>query len=184
MTGIVGPEWLRQIESRRGAALGDGRELGQAHARRRDGRRHLRRHRGRPARNIAEVALSLDNPRPRRAGAFNEHDELEIVAPHRARRRLGSTASTAARCARATCSSSSPMPRPARIRRAGQPGPHRRHHQRQAGRAPRAPRRGGRHQPACIRAATRPSCGSRRPRANLARLDDVLADARSAARER
>ncbi len=34
-------EWLRQVEPRRGAALGDGRKLLQEHARVRHGRRHL-----------------------------------------------------------------------------------------------------------------------------------------------
>jgi hypothetical protein len=37
------PQRLRQVQSRRGPALGDGRELVQEHARLRHGRRHLRR---------------------------------------------------------------------------------------------------------------------------------------------
>ena len=41
LTGVVGPERLRQVQSGRGAALGDGRKLVQEHARVRHGRRHL-----------------------------------------------------------------------------------------------------------------------------------------------
>ena len=48
LTGIVGPERLRQVQRGRGAALGDGRAEHALAARRRDGRRDLRRHR-RPA---------------------------------------------------------------------------------------------------------------------------------------
>ena len=50
-------ERVRQVQRGRGAALGDGRELRPQHARRRDGRRDLRRHRG--------AALA----QPRRGGA-------------------------------------------------------------------------------------------------------------------
>jgi hypothetical protein len=56
------PQWLRQIEPARGAALGDGREQRQVDARRRHGGRDLRRHRDAAG---ARFRRSLD---PRRAG--------------------------------------------------------------------------------------------------------------------
>ena len=44
LTGVVGPERLRQIQPARSAALGHGRDLAQEHARGRHGRRDLLRH--------------------------------------------------------------------------------------------------------------------------------------------
>ena len=69
----------------------------------------------RPARNIAEVMLILDNKTRTAPAMVDDSDQLDIVAPHRARPRLG-LRSTAARSAPATCRHCSPMPRPARAR--------------------------------------------------------------------
>ena len=112
------PQWLRQVEPARGAALGDGRKLVQEHARVRHGRRHLLRH-GAPAppatspRSRSRSTMPTARRRPR----FNDADDLRGVAPHRARGRARPTASTARRRAPATCSCCSPMPRPAPARR-------------------------------------------------------------------
>ena len=69
LTGVVGPERLRQVQHARSAALGDGGQLGQGHARRRHGRRDLRRHRraalAQPCRGDADDRQR----RPHRAGA-------------------------------------------------------------------------------------------------------------------
>src|ERR1700687_1654271 len=70
-------QWLRQIQSRRGAALGDGRSLAQAAARRRDGRCDL--WRVRPARTLAEVALTIDNSARDAPFAYNETTTIEVV---------------------------------------------------------------------------------------------------------
>ena len=113
----------------------------------------------RPARNTAEVMLFLDNADRTAPAQFNEHEALEVVAPHRAREGLDLSASTAARCARATCSSCSPTPRPARARprwciraasaRSSRPSPS------SAAACWKKPPAS----PACMRAATRRSCG-------------------------
>ena len=111
------PQRLRQIESRRSAALGDGRKLVQEHARVGDGRRHLLRRRraavAQPRRSRPD-ARQFRSPRARR---LQRRRDDRSHAPHRARVRARPIASTAARCGRATCSCCSPTPPPARARR-------------------------------------------------------------------
>ena len=138
------PERLRQIESRRGAALGDGRKLVQEHARLGDGRRHLLRRRraavAQPRRGRPD-ARQFRSPRARR---LQRRRDDRGHAPHRARARLDL---------------SRQRPRGARARRAvavrrrlhrralagaGAPGPDRRDHRRQAAGAAADPRGGGR----------------------------------------
>ena len=73
------PQRLRQVQPRRGAALGDGRDLGQVDARRRDGRRHLRRQRRRGRRATSPRSCWCSTtPTARCRPTFNDHDELEI----------------------------------------------------------------------------------------------------------
>ena len=147
-------ERLRQVQPRRGAALGDGRSVGQAAARRRDGRRDLRRLRQPAGAQPRRGRADHRQRRARRAGAFNERRRsrsraASCAAPARP------TGSTDARCAPATCSCCSPMPRP---------GPHSGALVGQGrigaliaakpSRAARAARRGGRHRRAA-RAAPR-----------------------------
>jgi chromosome segregation protein len=71
-------EWLRQVEPCRGAALGDGRELLQEHARVRHGRRHLLRLRPRGPRATPPKSRCSSTIRPHRAAAFNDADELQV----------------------------------------------------------------------------------------------------------
>ena len=111
------PERLRQVEPRRGAPLGDGRELVQEHARVRHGRRHLL---GQPQPPGAQHGRSLARRRqcrPHGAGRLQRCRGDRDHAGASSARPARSTASTAATCAPATCSCSSPTPRPARIRR-------------------------------------------------------------------
>ena len=158
------PQRLRQVEPRRGLALGDGRKLVQEHARRGDGRSDLLRRRraavaqsrrGRPD------ARQFRSPRARRLQRFRDD---RSHAPHRARVGLDL---------------SRQRPRGARARRAaavrrrlhrralagvGAPGPDRRDHRRQAAGAAADPRGGGRR----LRPAFAPprgrAAGSRGPR--------------------
>ena len=159
LTGVVGPERLRQVEPRRGAALGDGRELVQKHARVRHGRRHLFRApaSARPATSRRSASRSTMRAAPRPQPSTMPTSSRSPAASSASRARP--TASTAARCAPATCRSCSPTPRPARA------------HRRWSGRArsPRSSRPSRRRvaafskmppvSPACTRAATRRSCG-------------------------
>ena len=71
-------ERLRQVEPGRGAALGDGRDLAQVDARRRHGRRDLRRHQ-QPAGAQHRRSGDAHRQRDRKAPAqFNEHETLEV----------------------------------------------------------------------------------------------------------
>ena len=70
-------ERVRQVESGRGAALGDGREFVEKHARVGHGRCDFLRRRDRPARNMAEVVLFLDNSDRSAPALFNDG---EIIA--------------------------------------------------------------------------------------------------------
>ena len=79
MTGIVRAQWLRQIQFGRGAAMGDGRDLRQTHARRRDGRRHLRRHRRTAVAQCRRSRLALDNAEHNAPKPYDEVSEIEIV---------------------------------------------------------------------------------------------------------
>ena len=139
------PERLRQVQPRRGAALGDGRKLVQEHARVRHGRRHLLR--------LGDAAVAQHRRgdavprqwRPHRARRLQRRRRVAGVAPHRARGRLDlpHQRQGGARQGRATA-----VRRPV-DRRAlaldGRAGPHRRADPGQAAGAPRAARRGGRH---------------------------------------
>ncbi len=69
----------------------------------------------RPARNNAEVAISIDNSERSAPAAFNDQDLIEI-ARRIEREAVPPIGSTAARCAPATCRSCLPTPRPARVR--------------------------------------------------------------------
>ncbi len=117
----------------------------------------------RPARNNAEVAMQIDNTRAQGAGAVQRARDRSTSRAGSSARRARPIASTAARCARATCRSCSPTPRPARARprwciraasaRSSRPSPS------SAGAcSKRRPAF-----PACMRAATRRSCGCARP---------------------
>ena len=113
LTGMVGPERLRQVQHRRSVALGHGRKLGQGPARRRDGRRHLQRL-GQPGRPTT-WPRSACKLRGRAVGLAGFDDGRT-----RSRSRAGSaaaparpTGSTAARPGRATSSCCSPTPGPA-----------------------------------------------------------------------
>ena len=109
-------ERLRQVEPRRGAALGDGRELLQELARLRHGGRDLLRH-DRTA--GAQPRRSRRSPSTTPAGSPPPRSSGRPRSRSAARSRAGSaraTASTAARSAPATCSCSSPTPPPARAR--------------------------------------------------------------------
>ena len=109
-------ERLRQVESGRGAALGDGRDVVQEHARLRDGGRHLRRLR--PA-SLAQQRRGRPRARqfrPPRAGRVQRRRDDRGLRAASSASRARPIASTAARCAPATCSSCSPTLRPARAR--------------------------------------------------------------------
>ena len=100
---------------------------------------------GRPARNHAEVAVSIDNSDRKAPASFNEFGYARSLAPHHARAWLDLPRQRP-RGARAR------RRRPVRRRfdrlalaRFGAPGPHRRDHPGAAGPAPPRPRRGGRH---------------------------------------
>ena len=111
------PERLRQVEHPGSDALGDGRKLRQGHARRRDGRRHLLRHRRAALAQPRRGRAVHRQRRPRRARPSTPTTRCwrwcaaSTAAPARP------SASTAARCARATCSCCSPTPPPGPIRR-------------------------------------------------------------------
>ena len=123
----------------------------------------------RPARNNAEVAMLRRQFRPLGAGRLQRPGRDRDRAPHRARSRLRPIASTAAKCARATCRSCSPTPPPARARRrwctraasarSSRPSPS------SAAACWRKPPAF----PACMPAATRPSCGCKAAETNLLR---------------
>ena len=111
------PERLRQVEPAGSPALGDGRQLRQGHARRRHGRRDLRRL-GRPARPQPRRGdADHRQRRPRRAGPARQRSGAGGGAAHRPGRRLDLPDQRRARCGRATCSCCSPTPRPAPTRR-------------------------------------------------------------------
>ncbi len=111
----------------------------------------------RPARNLAEVILHLDN-RDRMAPAmFNDQSELQVS--RRIERGEGSLY-------RVNGSDVRGQGRPASVRRCddrrtvdspGEPGPDRRHHQREAAGSGAACSRRRRESPACTAAAMRPS---------------------------
>ena len=158
------PERLRQVEPRRGAALGDGRKLVQGHARLGHGRRHLLR--------LGQTAVAQQRRgrhlarqfRPSRAGRLQRARDDRGDAPHRARGGLDLSRQRprGARPRRAA-SVRRRLDRRA-LARARPPGPDRRDHRRQAPGAAAASSKRRPAFPACIRAATRRSCASRGPR--------------------
>ena len=115
----------------------------------------------RPARNTAEVMLTIDNDGPHRACGLQRRRGARGLAPDRARGGLAPTGSTAARCAPATCRSCSPTrppapaPRPscARARSARSSTPSRSPAAASSRMRPASP--------ACTPAGTRRSCASR-----------------------
>ncbi len=100
------PERLRQVEPRRGPALGDGGELAQEHAGLRHGRRDLLRLGRAGGRTHAEVTLSPPSTTApaRRRRLLQRRRCAGGVAPHRPGRRPRPTGSMAARSGPATCS--------------------------------------------------------------------------------
>ena len=148
-------ERLRQVESGRSAALGDGRILVQVHARRRHGRGDLFRHRQPSDPQRRRGGDHHRQRRPHRAGRVQRPRYAGNLPPHRARSGLAL---------------SHQRPRSARARRAaplrrrldrlafagpGASGAHRRDHPGQAGAAPPRAGRGGGH----CRAARAPPRG-------------------------
>ena len=130
---------------------------------------------GRPARNTAEVAMTIDNTERTAPAAVQRRGHARSVAPHRAR---GGLDLSAQRPRGAGARHPDPVRR--RLDRralagAGPPGPHRRDHPGQARAAPPGAGRGGRHlRPACApprgraaaarrRAEPRPAGGRHRP---------------------
>ena len=105
---------------------------------------------GRPARNHAEVAVSIDNSDRTAPASFNEFDTLEVS--RRIVREHGSTFRVNGREVRARDVGVLVCRRFDRLALAGfgAPGPHRRDHPGAAGPAPPRPRRSRRHfRPAC-----------------------------------
>ena len=167
-------ERLRQVEPRRGAALGHGRDLAQEHARLRHGRRDLRRL-GEPA--VAQHGRSAPRDRQRRRARRPRRSTTRRSSTSRAAssaRRARPTASTAARCAPATCSCCSPTPRPARARRPSSARARSARSSRPSRRRAAASSRTRPASPGCTPAVTRRSCGSKPPRTISCALDDVL----------
>ena len=118
----------------------------------------------RPSRNMAEVTLTLDNDDRTRAARLQRIRPAGDLAPHRARGRLGLPDQRQGRAR---------PRRAAAVRRrldgralagAGAAGPDRRDHQRPSRRRAGASWKKPPALPACIPAATRPSCGCARPR--------------------
>ena len=112
LTGVVGPNGCGKSNLLEAPALGDGRQLGQGHAGRRHGRRDLRRRRDRPARNHAEVPLTIDNADRTAPAAVQRPADAGGGRAASTGARARPTASTAGRCGPATCSCCSPTPRP------------------------------------------------------------------------
>jgi hypothetical protein len=156
-------ERLRQVEPGRGAALGDGRDLAQVAARRRHGRRDLRRLRQPAGAQHAEVCDDDRQRRPQGAGAVQRARDARNLAPDRAREGLVyringrevrardvqilfADASTGAR--------SPALVHQGRSARSSRPSPS------SAAACWKTPPAS----PACMPAATRPSCGSRPPK--------------------
>ena len=168
------PERLRQVQSRRGAPLGDGRELLQEHARLRHGRRDLL-----GLRQAADAQHRRSGAAPRQFGPARPR-RLQR-APSRSRSpgassasRARPIASTARKCAPATCNCCSPTPRPAPAR---PPSSGRARSARSSAPSPRRAASSSKRRPAC------PGLHSRRHEAelrlkgaedNLLRVEDVL----------
>ena len=128
----------------------------------------------RPARNVAEVTLHLDNTRHDAPQPYDEFEEIEIG--RRIERGVGSDFRINGREARARDVQLlfADVATGAQSSGDGQPGPRRRHHHGASRRSAAACWRKRPASPGCIRAATRPSCASKAAETNLARLDDVL----------
>ena len=142
LTGSRRPQRLRQVEPAGSDPLGDGRRQPEVASRRRDGRRHLRRHRDAPA---ARFRRSLDPDRARSRRGRQRRRRKRSHPPDRARRRLRLPDRRPRRPRRRTCRCCSPTPRPAPIRRRWSARADRRDHRRQADRAADDARGSGRH---------------------------------------
>ena len=136
----------------------------------------------RPARNLAEVALTIDNSARAAPFAYNDERDDRGGAPDRARRRLV-LSDQRPRGARPRRPAAVRRRRDrAAFRRAGRPGADRRADRGQADRAPAAARRGGRHRrAACPPPRGRAETGGRRGQSGAARR--CGRNARGAARD-
>ena len=145
-------ERLRQVESGRGATLGDGRDVLQVAAGHRHGSGDLRRHQQPPGPQPRRSGDDDRQCRPLRAGRRQRPGRAGDFPPHRARRGLG----VSYQRPRRACPRRADSVCRCRYRRAlagaGPPGQDRRDHPGQAGTAP--PRAGG------CRRRRRPSCAS------------------------
>ena len=128
----------------------------------------------RPARNTAEVAMTIDNKDHSAPSAFNDEGPAPRSRAISSARRARPTASTARKCAPATCRSCSPTPRLARdllpsFIKAGSARSSRPSLSNAAAcwKKPPAWR-------ACMSAVTKPKCVSRRAETNLQRVEDVI----------
>ena len=149
------PERLRQVQCRRGAALGDGGAEHPLAARRRDGRCDLRRHRGPAVAQSGRGDADAGRHGRRRAAAVPRTGGAGDRPPHRARlrQRIPGERQGGARARRADAVRR-PGDRRARLRH-GEPGTGRRAGHRQAGGSPRGAGGSGRHH----RAARAPARG-------------------------
>ena len=163
MTGIVGPNGCGKSNLVEAHEVGDGRDLGQADARQRDGGRHLLRRRHAAGAQHRRGHADARQQDAHRAGDGERFRPARHRAPHRARPRLGlfgeRPRDPRPRRADAVCRCRHRLA----LDRAGEPGPHRHADQRQARStgAPSSTKPPA--SPASMPAATRPSSGCAPP---------------------